>query len=795
MPFRFLTVVGSLMLVGAANVAAAGLPVKEGAVARPTLLQISFGSHGLESLAYEGVELMASPSASIRWSVPALEAGGKPAIVQDNKDDSRQIDGTTITRSYEGLTVATAFSQVANTLRMVVSFRNTSQRPVAGIDFRPFTVKFPRRPQGTRWAWGYSVVSDNTGAPGIAKAAWDNAKMLACVDEIDRPVTFGFEGNYGNAATNSILIQTSIDEPLAPGTEISYRFSLRFGRPDDSSVMLAHDLYGAFAKAYPYRLDWPDRRPIGALFLCNSATGWKTNPRGWFNDPKVDVTIEDGRKAFRDRLMNYADASISMIKQTGGQGMILWDVEGQEMKHAISYLGDPRILPQAAPEMDACADEFFRKFRDAGLKTGICIRPSRIVSNGSGGWKHIQVADHVGEMADKIAYARKRWGCAIIYMDTNVKWDIGMWQGDSHVLPAKDLCELTKRCPGVLIFPEFGTLGYFSCCMPYGELRGGTVRTGDIVKKVYPLAGSTLAVGDGDYLGHWDDLLAGAAGGDIQLFRGWFGDPVNTWVRRLYQEAGYFRKTESVFPRGQPMAKLLADPDPAKRYAALAKAELARFSQQTTPPGPVHDSDAAAILARLESEDDWPVQRKMVEFLGKSGDPASVPALVALVKDRTKGLDTFAAQALGRVGKAAVPALLDLLQDKDARLVQTALDALANIEDPRALPGILPLADSSNNGVQVAALMALGAQHAPESKARLIAALADSRPDVLIAACGSLARLNDRSVVPALVELILRSVQVLHNNDVRFAAGEALESLTGLEYGPFEQNWKRALTK
>ena len=108
--------------------------------------------------------------------------------------------------------------------------------------------------------------------------------------------------------------------------------------------------------------------------------------------------------------MRYAEASVAVLKDVAAQGMILWDPEGQEMPHAISYLGDPRIIPQAAPEMDAVADEFFRKFRAAGLKVGVCIRPSRIVSNHKGGWDHVQVDDHVAELADKIAYAKRRLG-------------------------------------------------------------------------------------------------------------------------------------------------------------------------------------------------------------------------------------------------------------------------------------------------------------------------------------------------------------------------------------------------
>jgi hypothetical protein len=82
-------------------------------------------------------------------------------------------------------------------------------------------------------------------------------------------------------------------------------------------------------------------------------------------------------------------------------------------------------------------------------------------------------------------------GCTIFYMDTNVKWEKGMWQGKSWLLPSADLHELTRRHPDVLVFPEFGRFGYWGCCMPYGELRGGSTRTSDAIRAAYGFSGPT----------------------------------------------------------------------------------------------------------------------------------------------------------------------------------------------------------------------------------------------------------------------------------------------------------------
>jgi len=157
------------------------------------------------------------------------------------------------------------------------------------------------------------------------------------------------------------------------------------------------------------------------------ATGWPTNPRGWLNEKTLDVTTDAGRAVFKKKLMEFADRSVKVLKDVGAQGAIVWDIEGDEMPHAITYIGDPRVLPEMAPEMNAVADEFFQRFRDAGLRTGICIRPSRVVPDPGGKHRYTHRnmgLDHVQEMSEKIALAQKRWGCTLFYMDT--KFHLGV---------------------------------------------------------------------------------------------------------------------------------------------------------------------------------------------------------------------------------------------------------------------------------------------------------------------------------------------------------------------------------
>ena len=761
------------------------------AMAAAPKLEVAFDKAGIASLKWAEAELLAAKSAP---AVSATTPDGTPIKLTPAAGGTVFAQGT-LTRTYNGLTVATEIRQEKHGLNLSVTYRNTGDRPIGRIDDKPLLLCFPNRPKGKTWKWGYDVTADTEDAPGAVVADWGQGKLIVCAepgstapgaDDVARPMTIGFAGNFGNNPNNAVVFRTTFQPALEAGKQWGFRAALRLAPSQTPTAEVVKDIYAKFAGAYPFVLNWPDRRPIGTIFLARTATKWPSNPRGWFNDEKVDITTEKGKQAFRERLMKLADTCIREMQGVGAQGMVFWDVEGQEMPHAISYLGDPRILPQAAPEMDAVADEFFKRFLAAGLRTGVCIRPSRIISDGKGGWKHQQAEDHVAEMANKIAYAKRRWGCTIFYMDTNVKWPMkddpskGMWQGNATIIPSADMRELCRRHPDMLIFPEFGRFGYWSVCTPYAELRGGRARTGDDIRAVYPQAGSVIAVADGDYLGRWDELRAGVASGDIHLFRGWFGDWYNPYVKRMYQEADFLRRAPAVQKAGPPEA-LLGDPDPLVRFVAVSRVEKPNAAQ------------TALLLKALGTETEWVVERRIVDALGASGSAAAVPVLADLLKDPKRGLDRVAAAALGRIGAPATQTLLGFASGKDPRLVDNALAALAQYDDPAATSALLSLAEDARAPMRALAARALGRRPAPNVTAKLVAMLDDKQAAVVMAACDALGQSKDRAATKPLVGLIVRSVTELHDNKIREAAGDALEAITGLQFGPAEAKWKKAL--
>jgi hypothetical protein len=265
----------------------------------------------------------------------------------------------------------------------------------------------------------------------------------------------------------------------------------------------------------PVIIHWPDRRPIGALFLASNSSSSATNPRGWFNDPSLDFTGTNGPQRFRKALLDYADRSIKILKRTGAQGVIVWDLEGEQFPHKITFIGDPRLLDRLAPEMAAAADEFFKRLRNAGLKVGLTIRPQQLVFD-QGLPRQTQVADIKKILLEKIDYARSRWGATLFYIDSNggIRRPDEVWQ----------LRRLAEERPDILLIPEHHYLPYRACSAPYVALRkGAPAVTPRWARKLYPGAFQVVDIGDAS--SDSPGITAAWYQGDVLLFRAWFWSP------------------------------------------------------------------------------------------------------------------------------------------------------------------------------------------------------------------------------------------------------------------------------
>jgi hypothetical protein len=524
-------------------------------------LQIDFGGRGLRSTSFDGVPLLKSGQPRLRRVVWADT--GETFIVPGNSQPRETYEerARRVEQTWEVGRLSCVYRPQAKRLNLELAFTNTTQRPMRFLEFEALHLAFPATPTGLGWYRDLHCTSDAVDDVAAVIAQYGKGTVAAVGEALDGEFRLALYKDFERTEHGYRLLVSTInrtskdfihaDPPgLKPSETLTFHVSLRFGSETAGLADLAGAEFARFAERFPRVLRWPDRRPIAMLMLANQAHRSSTNPRGWLNDASIEVTTPTGREVFRNRLLAWADRSIGECRKCDAQGAIVWDVEGEEFGPLV-YVGDPRMLPELAPEFDAAADEFFKKFTDAGLKTGVCIRPSRIARRKSSkdamstGWRHGHMAfDPVKEMADKIAYAKRRWGCSLYYFDSNVTYafdgrerEIAGSTPESWVMRAELMRRLAQLHPDVLIIPEFQSTGYYSHLSGYKELRGGIAGTPPRVLLAYPQAFSVINVADGKLAERHSDLVAAVRRGDILMFRGWFAAPENRSIESIYREA------------------------------------------------------------------------------------------------------------------------------------------------------------------------------------------------------------------------------------------------------------------
>jgi phage FluMu protein Com len=291
-------------------------------------------------------------------------------------------------------------------------------------------------------------------------------------------------------------------------------------------ILLVLAILGMLATWFiaPPRVKWPDRRPVGILFLASHAHASATNPRGWFNDPNLDFTGTNGAARFRQALLDYTDRSLAVLKRAGAQGVIVWDLEGEQFPHKTSFIGDPHQLPRLAPEMDAAADDFFAKLRAAGLRTGLTLRPQKIFYDEAGVPDQKPVLNEAEILSAKINYAKTRWGTTIYYVDSNY----GLLRPDEPW----QFRELAASLPDCLLIPEHTGLPFWAFSAPYLALRhGGSELAARRPRQLFP--GAFCALDISDAADDWADITAAQSRGDLLLFRAWFPSPESALLEKL----------------------------------------------------------------------------------------------------------------------------------------------------------------------------------------------------------------------------------------------------------------------
>jgi hypothetical protein len=506
------------------------------APAQQPAVKIGFGTNNVRSLEYAGSEFMKSGEPRVAKVVLRDATGVREGSLQSSVVANSSLQE--ITRTYSWGRLRFKYAANLNQLSISISVTNTSTASIDSLVVEPAILQFPTQVQVSDATT--PIVFHNIGAPTVLEMLYGMGVLVLVNEDVAKPLLLGFPVALDTPANTTFAVAVTtganpysdmprvIERPIPPGGSDEYRISMRFGPVGSTAALLAKDVFERFAAENPATFAWTDRRPIGTLFLATAATGWETNPRGWLLDPKINILTMEGREDFRTRLLAWADESIRILRDMNAQGMIAWDLEGEQHPHPVTYIGDPRLIGTLAPEMEPLVDEFIARFRGAGLRIGLAVRPQVLHIPSEGGvLRQVDTENPAQVLIEKIDYAKRRWGATIFYIDSN---------GDPNLpIDSKILRSVAGAHPDVLLVPEHENVGYFAFSAPYNELRGGVTSTPAAARATYSRSFSFINTADGPIQDRFDQLVQSVQDGDILLFRSWYPDPANDLVKEIYR--------------------------------------------------------------------------------------------------------------------------------------------------------------------------------------------------------------------------------------------------------------------
>jgi hypothetical protein len=724
---------------------------------------------------------------------------------------------STITAEYTGVKIACRYQMEKNRLDMFVEITNKTDKPLIALN--PELVRLdllPSRLNTDSDLVGVSRNIDNKDRIGVRRLEAEGASIALINWEISPravvnvgsrapsgpyPVILGIpEKQQGKhpIVDNKFFAQPGRE--IAPQATDKFRVSLLFADPKASDASLSQEINAHIKKQYPMVLDWKDRRPIGTLFLANPHTGWKTNPRGYLpgKGKDNDVTTEEGIQAFGAALMEYADKSLEILKEANAQGVIVWDLEGAEHYHPITYIAQPDKLAQIAPEMERFADEFFKKFRDAGLKTGITIRPTEVVPDPKrpGKWTHIEVKDPVKLMDDKITYAKKRWGCTIFYLDSNVfanDWLTPEQKKEMKVewvIPTSMLADLMKKHPDILIIPEWSRWQDYRYSAPYSSVNLGQTTTSPTLRAIYPDAFRVMSMNSRALEQNWQTYLEGAVAGDIFLFNAWYRSGDYELLRLLLAEA-------EIQKQGPPsdlskvsdadLAKILNSPEKNLRLQYYAIQEIGKRGKP----------ESVELLIPILDSSDILLKRNAIIALGtmkNSGTPELAEQMAQIIRDRkSQMLASISSETLGSFGAVSNEQILSLLvETKRTDWIANGIRAACSMPEcsPEISAKLLELVDNKDQAVQESAIMALGKCKVQAAVPKLIELLSNKQELISNMAVVALGKIGDPAAIPPILDLYNRGFASMAIYSIRGNQDDALQAISGSKQSRTREEWQ-----
>jgi hypothetical protein len=547
-------------------------------------LQVTYGSQGIQTLSYQSVVLEdlsknASDAFHI-WRVKMTDLSGKVAACQqcgwgeNNNGKSWNAATQTWTYVFRWGTIAVQFQQSGNTLNINVTETNLANSGLIldGATIYPFVLNFPELPVGFVNV-AYPQYADETTGPGVTTADYGSGEVVAVDPNASKPLYSGYLSTGKGFAYTPIISSTAPsglatfapqnDRPVKPGHKDTFTVSLRFATSGTATESLAADAYQNWAQTWPPQINWKDLRAMGTVYLASSPNavnrnisqpgGYRSNPRRYFNDsnPKdFDVSTTAGLELFQARVLQQAAANVANARRMNAQGIITWDIEGEQYPQTTSYVCSPDQIAQAAPEMESIItdptspyvgmkidDAYFKTMTNAGLRVGVCIRPQQFTLNSdhTAQQRYLPASAIAAELISKIHVAHSRWGATLYYVDSTV-------DANGGVLPASIFQQVAQAFPDSLIMPEESTPLYYAYTAPFMSfIDNAATGTNPTVYYYYPKAFSAVLVNDvaaSTLAASQATLTTSVANGDVLMAHVDYWQANDPTIVQIYQNAG-----------------------------------------------------------------------------------------------------------------------------------------------------------------------------------------------------------------------------------------------------------------
>jgi len=535
---------------------------------QPVDVRFEVGDSGLASLRLGGQEMLGN---------------GRPQIVGAKAIEIRR-SGDEIVQSYAWGALRIQYGGNAQRLTIRIVVENTSAEAVDRVRLRVAVLRFPQPPlrqscdpgmfgtgRGTR-SRGIPVSAGRGAQPPVIAIAWPAGTACWCADAIDEQTGVAVDASIDPKTGVLYPLRVSLGS-LAAGQRRELTCSLRTAPAAGEAFAPAADVLAAFGRRYPMKLQWDDRRPIGMMNLCGvdpTRTDLEKNPRHWLiiNGGKVDVSTPQGRTEFAAHVLKLAENSVKTLREAGAQGVITWDIEGWQHRNCV-YYGTPHLAAETAPEMEELVeievdeqggkktlrmpvvDAYFRKFRDAGLRVGVCLRPQAMRRDAKGAWSQVMLNDEqaYADLKQDLEYARKRWDCTLFYIDSTITCRRD--DPSRHdVMAVWVLEKLHAENPDVLILPENQTLRYYAVGAPLDSLsHHGVVNTYGPIRRIWPRAFICTMAHDGATMLGKDhntpealarrkaEMIDAAMAGDVFMIAGWYMNSGTKEIMEIQHQA------------------------------------------------------------------------------------------------------------------------------------------------------------------------------------------------------------------------------------------------------------------